>query len=92
MDPELKALQDEYYTVEGKIEGLNQELDDLEEQMEDRRRELVAEALGADFEPVFSSQRCANSPTGECVFDDDNADSYDECVFCGESEELSLDD
>ena len=36
---------------------------------------------------VFGDWECADSPTGQCIYDIEGYNSFDECIFCGDPEE-----
>lgn len=83
-DAEYSALRSEYYYIERQMEGLQDTLDALSDQMCDRGTDLVCATLGVDKVNVsFGRHHCPKSPIEECCYDMDQDPCEDNCLFCG---------
>ena len=71
------------------LEQMELEFEELKEQIENRRNELIFDKTGLQSNEIYISDfwDCKKSPIGWCVYDNIEDIYHDCCVFCGKPEE-----
>ncbi len=101
-EPKISPVHPEVLALDNRIAEARQALDELEEERHKVALRLVVEKLAAEPDPEADPDdpsvdpkniilgdcwECDKSPTGLCVYDDENDSCHDQCLFCGEPEE-----
>ena len=61
--------------------------EDEKDNAEDALIEEIKKEKGTDHDLSLGYHDCEKSPTGQCVYDLDEDDSMDDCIYCREPDE-----